>query len=441
MVGFKNKYKPKIKSYHIILLSIVLCPFLTIKSNSIYRIVDEEEQLNEDYKFLEKLYLRKLEFKSDVDEICGKSSQNLKLYYITGNTKSIGINDDKKIESEDNPQYINALINIISGKKDSAEDDTNEYVRHLTPVIVLFSIAFLSIIIWISFIVCRCCNCCCCCCLKNAIFKFPLFLIFIALYILVLCLSIYELSQSNSIFVGLADTECSILKFIDEVLEGEIKKEKPKWPGINEIKGLFQDTITQIQNLTLDNKNILSTEKDNVTSEKDSFETSLQYYSSHLLPSNNPDYKQLLNGHNYYLDIIYNFGNFTKGNSETISSAEPPNSLAWKWYQEFKLISENSEKQMGITLDNYGQLEDSKDSAESTLNKGISSISDIEESFNVIKEQISGIIIRYSDKIDQNGKITFKVILSIYMILDIAIVVYIFTLLFFSCKFCRKCFC
>jgi hypothetical protein len=169
MLGFKNKYNPKIKSYHIILLSIVLCPFLTIKSNSIYRIVDEEEQLNEDYKFLEKLYLRKLEFKSDVDEICGKSSQNLKLYYITGNTKSIGINDDKKIESEDNPQYINALINIIYGKKDSVEDDINEYVKHLIPVIVLFSIAILSILIWIIFIICCCLNCCCCCCKKKCV--------------------------------------------------------------------------------------------------------------------------------------------------------------------------------------------------------------------------------------------------------------------------------
>ena len=259
------------------------------------------------------------------------------------------------------------------------------------------------------------------------------------LYTLVLSLSFFELSQSNSIFVGLADTECSILKFIDEVLEGETKKAKPKWSGINEITGLFQDTITQIQNLTPDNKNILSTEKDNASSAKDSFETALQYYSTNFLPSNNPDYKQVLNGQNYYLDIIYNFGNFTKGNSETISSAEPPNSFVSKWYQEFKLISENSEKQMGIALENYGQLEESKDSAESTLNQGISSISDIEESFNDIKEQISDIIISYSGKIDQNGKIAFKVILSVYMILDLAIIIYIILLMFFSFKCCRKC--
>ena len=438
---FEYKYNPKIKSYHIILLSIVICPFFAIKSNSVYKIGDEEDQLNDDYKFLEKLYLRKLDFKSDVDEICSKSSENLKLYYITGNTKSIGINNDNKIESEDNPQYINALINIISGKNDSVEDDINEYVKHLIPVIVLFSIAILSILIWIIFIICRCFNCCCCCCCKKKMCKLPFFFIIMILYTLVLSLSFFELSQSNSIFVGLADTECSILKFIDEVLEGETKKAKPKWSGINEITGLFQDTITQIQNLTPDNKNILSTEKDNASSAKDSFETALQYYSTNFLPSNNPDYKQVLNGQNYYLDIIYNFGNFTKGNSETISSAEPPNSFVSKWYQEFKLISENSEKQMGIALENYGQLEESKDSAESTLNQGISSISDIEESFNDIKEQISGIIISYSGKIDQNGKIAFKVILSVYMILDLAIIIYIILLMFFSFKYCRKCCC
>ena len=440
MFEYKNKYNPKIKSYHIILLSIVICPFFTIKSNSVYKIGDEEDQLNDDYKFLEKLYLRKLDFKSDVDEICRKSSENLKLYYITGNTKSIGINNDNKIESEDNPQYINALINIIYGKKDSVEDDINEYVKHLIPVIVLFSIAILSILIWIIFIICCCLNCCCCCC-KKKMCKLPFFFIVMILYTLVLSLSFFELSQSNSIFVGLADTECSILKFIDEVLEGETKKAKPKWSGINEITGLFQDTITQIQNLTPDNKNILSTEKDNASSAKDSFETALQYYSTNFLPSNNPDYKQVLNGQNYYLDIIYNFGNFTKRNSETISSAEPPNSFVSKWYQEFKLISENSEKQMGIALENYGQLEESKDSAESTLNQGISSINDIEESFNDIKEQISGIIISYSGKIDQNGKIAFKVILSVYMILDLGIIVNINFLMFFSYKCYRKCCC
>ena len=172
---FEYKYNPKIKSYHIILLSIVICPFFAIKSNSVYKIGDEEDQLNDDYKFLEKLYLRKLDFKSDVDEICSKSSENLKLYYITGNTKSIGINNDNKIESEDNPQYINALINIIYGKKDSVEDDINEYVKHLIPVIALFSIAILSILIWIIFIICRCLNCCCCCCCKKYMCKLPFF--------------------------------------------------------------------------------------------------------------------------------------------------------------------------------------------------------------------------------------------------------------------------
>lgn len=163
-----------------------------------------------------------------MDEICRKSSKNLKLYYITGNVKSIGINDDKKIEGEDNPQYINALINIISGKEDSAKDDTKEYVKHLIPVIILFSIAILSILIWIIFIICCCFNCCFCCCFKKSKCKLPIFLIFMILYTLVLSLSIFELSQSNFIFVGLADTECSILRFIDEVLYWRNKKRKAK---------------------------------------------------------------------------------------------------------------------------------------------------------------------------------------------------------------------
>ena len=45
---------------------------------------------------------------------------------------------------------------------------------------------------------------------------------------LVVAVCIYGLSKSNHIFIGVADTECSILKFIDEVLDGESKETKPK---------------------------------------------------------------------------------------------------------------------------------------------------------------------------------------------------------------------
>ena len=56
-----KKYNPKLKPYHIILFSLALCPFLILNSNSVNKKKEKEAQLNEDHKFLKKLYLRKLD--------------------------------------------------------------------------------------------------------------------------------------------------------------------------------------------------------------------------------------------------------------------------------------------------------------------------------------------------------------------------------------------
>ena len=163
MLRSKNKYNPKLKPYHIIFLSFALCPFLIINSNSVNKKREEEAQLNEDHKFLEKLYLRKLDFESDVDAICKKGSDDLKEYYTKGDPKSIGIDDNEKVESEDNPPYINALINLVSSEGEM-EENAKEYVMHLLPVIAFLALAFLSLPIWFVYCICCCSNCCCCCC-------------------------------------------------------------------------------------------------------------------------------------------------------------------------------------------------------------------------------------------------------------------------------------
>ena len=441
MLKSKNKFNPKLKPYHIILLSISLCPFLILNSNSVNKRREEKAQLIEDHKFLEKLYLRKLDFKSDVDAICEKGSDDLKEYYTKGDPKSIGIDDDEKIEGEDeNPPYITALINLVSSEGEMA-DNVKEYGMHLLPVIVFFALAILSLPIWFVYCICCCSNCCCCCCCKKSICKIPFFIVAASFYALILGISVYGLSQSNSIFVGLADTECSILKFIGEVLDGETKETKPKWAGISGIKKLFEDTISEIDNLN--NGDTLSSNQQTASTAKGDFETALNDYSQNIKTPNTgyPDYRQTLNGQTYYLDILYNFGIFTKGDLENPSSADPPGSFVWKWYQEFKAISENSEDQMEIAYNNYNELQGKKAEAKATLNKGITSISEMEGSFNDVKDQVSGIIIDYSDKIDEYGKLAFKIIFSVFMVLDIAIAAFISLLLFCSFKFCKSCCC
>ena len=52
--------------------------------------------------------------------------------------------------------------------------------------------------------------------------------------------------------MGLSDTECSILKFFDQFLDGETKQEKPRWPGITGINGILEDLTYEINLMKTD---------------------------------------------------------------------------------------------------------------------------------------------------------------------------------------------
>ena len=47
----------------------------------------------------------------------------------------------------------------------------------------------------------------------------------------------------------MADTECSILRFFDEVLEGESKESLPKWAGFEGIKDILNKILGKIGTL------------------------------------------------------------------------------------------------------------------------------------------------------------------------------------------------
>ena len=244
-----NKYSPKLKYYHVILISILLCPLLIINSNYLNKKREQEKALKQDIKILRQLYARKLDsssdddsFTSDTNKICEKGTKDLQNYYKTGDGSIIGIKEDEEIKSENNPKYIDALVNLISNEGSSG-DNIMDYIMHLIPVLIFLVIAILSLPGWLVCCICSCCKCYCCCCCQKPACKLPFYIITMVIYALGICVSIYGLSQSNSIFEGLADTECSLLKFIGEVLNGETKEKTPKWGGIYNILNIFEETI------------------------------------------------------------------------------------------------------------------------------------------------------------------------------------------------------
>ena len=81
----------------------------------------------------------------------------------------------------------------------------------------------------------------------------PCFLFTYVFYALVVAVCIYGLTQTKNIFTGLADTECSLLQFFDQILYGEVKEITPKWIGINEIDTILANLETRIQEMSNDN--------------------------------------------------------------------------------------------------------------------------------------------------------------------------------------------
>jgi len=436
-----NEFVPKLKYYHIILISILLCPLLIINSNSINKKRGKEKLIKENEKFMRKLYLRNLDFASDTDEICKKGSKDLQNYYVTGNGTEIGIDDDEKITSENNPEYINSLINLVSGEGDMM-DNLMDYIMHIIPVLIFLAIAILFLPGWLVCCICCCADCCCCCCCKKKSCKIPFYIISCVFYALSICICIYGLSQSNSVFVGLADTECSLLKFIGEVLDGESKEDKPKWEGINGIVNLFDKTKENINDLTQNTKNDLGNNRIYSSNAKSEFETKLKDYSINIYDdvviTGDANYIQHLslsaNSGNYVLEIVKQFGKFTG----TSPPAEMENTLAGLWYREYQEVSQASEREMRTAYDNFDKLIGMKGDAMKGLESGTKSINDIKSSFDNVKDQISGLLIDYSDLIDQYGKLAFKIIFSVLMVIDAAIAAFITLLFFFSLPSCKN---
>jgi hypothetical protein len=418
----------KLKFYHIILISILLSPLLILNSNLKNKQREKERSIK---KELNNVFLRKLAFKEDTDLICKKGSDELKEYYKTGDGEKIGIKAGK-IESKDEPAHVKALINMVSSEGDTMEN-AKTYALHVKLILALLAITILSLPGWLVCCFCNCCNCCCCCCCKKIGCKVPFYIITVVIYALVAAICLYGLSQSNSIFVGLADTECSVLRFTGEVLDGETKETKPKWIGIGGIEKLFEDTKTQIGNLDEGVKNNLSSKKTAVSTAKSQFEAAMQTRSNNIYE--NSHYKNSLTDGDYYLDLVDKFGKFT----QSTRVAEPSYSLMSQWLYEYDQTSNTIEQTLNNIYSSYESLFTNKNGVTSSLDAGINSIKDIRTSFDGIKDQISGIILEYSDMIDEYGKLAFKLVFSVLLIIDVAIAAFITLLCFCSFKTCQNC--
>ena len=433
--GIPNK---TIKNTFIFLISFLTISFLIINSTQFKGLTQ---------KIKTNFFPRSLQETEKSTKICDKITSKLKTYFRTGDKSELGLEEDHTEEYGE--YYIEALINMVKNyyEKKEKKQGTNtrildgddgstgymkyllKYAYHILPLLIVFGIGILSLLGWIICCCCTCCKCKCCVC-KVPKCKTPSTVLAIIFYIIVALISFYALTEQSKIFSGLADIECSVLKFTDEVLYGENIKYPPYWAGIDKIVEILGN-IKQETNL-LDQQTVvdtLNTQKGISDGKKGVFETELSTQSNNIYDN----YK--VDSGKYQLDIANQFGSST-------STSE--NSVYKLWLNEYQTIALNANGYMenvGAKFQNIFDLH-SVDNFETGINK----INELKTDFLSLKKLIADQIMEKADDIDKIGKLVYTLFFTFLMILCAAIVVFMLLLCCCSGELCTnlsccQCFC
>ena len=383
-------------------------------------------------------------------KICDKISTKLEKYFKTGDKSELGLEEDNT--EEYGQYYIKALINIVKHYYEEKEkkqtsntrildgDDGStgymknlfKYAYHILPLLVVFGIGILSLVGWL---ICCCCTCykCKCCVCKKPKCKTPSTVLAIIFYAIVALISFYALTEQSKIFSGLADTECSVLKFTDEVLYGENIKYPPYWAGIDKIDGLLNEI--KEKTMELNNPEILTQLNgvkadaigtDGSGGQKGIFEGNLRN-AKNIYTSGN----YIIDG--YQLDIARQFGDETN-----------PNSVYSLWMNEYDSIYTNSKQEMEDASEYFRNIFNNL--LYDKFDTGKEKIQQLKKDFLSLKKLIADEIIDKADDVDKKGKLVYTLFFIFLMLLCAAIVVFMLLLCCCSGELCTnlsccQCFC
>ena len=464
MTKEKEIINPRLKTYHIFLLSCLLCSVLIINSNYVNEQRSKKKLNTQNNKlFNDVISLRKLEpqSNSDTDEVCSRGSDDLIEYYKTGDLSLIDLDEDPIKCDDKDADYMKALRglmrNLVGGgddderlrnldEGDSDTDNIKQYINRVIPMLFFLVIGVLSIFGWIGCCISACCDCCCCCCCKKKTCKIPWFIFTYVFYALVVAVCIYGLSESNKIFKGLANTECSLLKFFDQILDGEIKQDLPRWAGISGITGILSGLNREISDMgdttyntleflidkTETNKSTFSTK---MQTAGDVFFTSNQYKDAYLSKdfTNYPKADDTTLKGQYVLDMVRNFGRYENNKYTTASILD-------FWYTEYSNISSLADSFLNTSKSSFNDiLVRNLEPIQNSLTEAEGTLGDIREPFDDVNGKIGGKVSDYADKVDKYGKLVVKLIFSVLMVMNIALAVLMALIGLFSMKPCVDC--
>ena len=158
----KNESKLSLKSYHIFLLSCLLCAIFILNSNYVNEkrtaIKKEKQEASFFNQLVNKRFLESLnegddnlgtQEKKNSDSVCSRGSDDLISYYKTGDKSKINL-DVEGIECKNkNDDYMQAMIALVkkyveNNDTDSSEGEDEEfdkenavkYIKHIFPLLI-----------------------------------------------------------------------------------------------------------------------------------------------------------------------------------------------------------------------------------------------------------------------------------------------------------------
>ena len=383
--------------------------YFETKSKSTRKIEEIEDEGNENNSF-----------ELEVDKICKKASSNLQEYYKTYDTTIMDVSSMSFEVIEYYPDYIKSLFNIIENEGE-IQDNLLKYLQHAAPAFMFFILGIASIVAWIFFSFFCCCNCCCCCCCKKPECKCTFLFVPLIFDLVIIICCLVGIFTSSKMFTGLADVECSLMKFISEINTGEKKNDTVKWVGFDEILKTFENIKNKINKIKTETQNDLNHNYDLLTEKKEQFPITLKNTYTDMLDPMDPDSPLIfdtiflthiieegtLNNLDVgVLDILYNYGPMNKDEK-----------FLYQLNEQYELMTKEADEYLQKAHDSFENLLQ-ENSVSELIDSSQASVEELNKSINGIKDEIAKYIIDYSDPIESYGKYIVKIIYIVILSLS-----------------------
>ena len=377
-----------------------------IEYENLLRLNEEDEPNNEEEEEFDDE-----SFISEVNKICGKASKNLKNYFQTYDESYKDLSGISMKDIDIYPSHIEALLDIIE-KDGKLKDNFFKYLKHALTAGFFLILGIISVFAWLCFGFFCCCNCCCCCCCKKTECKNKILFFSLLFDVVIIITCLYGIITCNTMFTAFEDVECSFVKFISEISNGENRQEGIKWIGFKKIISTFNNITSKVEEIKTAKQTELNNVYNNYLQKKSNFKNSLDETYDELLDPDDP-FSDIIFPPEMCLhiiqestinvldvgaiDILYNYGPVT--NDEK---------FLYELNENYDAKTEKADKYLNSSYKSFTHIFE-ENSIDIFVEELKNNVKELRSSINKIKDKFVKYIIDYSDIIDNKGNYMVKI--------------------------------